>query len=211
MAEAKAKRIRVLVADDHLVVRMGLKALLALAPDIEVVGEASDGRLALRLVESLAPDVVIMDLMMPKLSGADATARIVAEYPATRVLVLTTFSSSADVKRALDVGAIGAVVKDASHEKLLAAIRNAHAGRRTVSPEIERNLESMPRLPELSDRQLEILSLVAKGFNNLEIARLLDLGRDCVKAHLKTIFARLNVSNRSEAAASAVANGLIRP
>lgn len=199
----------ILIADDHQVVRMGLATIIGLEKDLVVAGEAKDGIEAVRLAGELKPDVIVMDLMMPRLNGADATAKIRAADPSAKILILTTFSSSGGVKAALDAGAVGAIVKDSSDAELLAAMRAAAAGRRTVSREIRRHLSVAESAPTLSRRQTDILLYVAKGLTTDEISKLLGIGPDCVKAHLRTACSRLDASSRSEAAAMAVAKGLI--
>ena len=204
------RRIRVLLADDHLVVRMGLAAIIDLEADMSVIGEASNGDEAVRLAAELRPDVVIMDLMMPKLNGADASAKILRANPDAKILVLTTFGTSDELKNALVGGVLGALVKDSAHLELIAAIRATAAGHRHVSPVIERQIRSAPKRIELTERHVEILGYVAKGFSNADIANMIGIGRDCVKAHLKTAFARLNASSRSEAVAIAIREGLLK-
>ena len=199
-----------MLADDHLVVRMGLAAIMSIEQDMEVVGEASDGVEAVKLAARLHPDIVIMDIMMPKLDGVAATAEIRKRNPDTRILILTTFGTSEDLRRALAAGATGALVKDSAQTELVDAIRRCAAGEKTISPAIARQLQcEMPRA-ELSPRQLEMLGYVAKGFNNAEIATMVGIGRDCVKAHLSAAFTRLNASSRSEAVAIAIRNGLLQ-
>ena len=202
-------RIRILLADDHLVVRMGLAAIIGIEKDLELAGEAGNGREAVRLAAELDPDVIIMDLMMPKLDGVRATERILKENPDRKILILTTFGASEDIKRALDAGAIGAMVKDSAHAELIGAIRATAHGERTLSPSIKSQLKTSDATPSLTPRQLEILTYVAKGLNNREIAPLIGIGPDCVKAHLKTAFARLGAASRSEAVALAVHAKLI--
>jgi len=202
-------KISVLIADDHLVVRMGLATLLGVESDITVVGEASNGDEAVRLAKQLAPDVVIMDLMMPRMNGVEATAEIRRLGVPTQVLILTTFGESADIRRALDAGAVGAIIKDSGKALLVDAIRSASVGERIISPEIAHALSNTQPLHDLTSRQTEILQLVANGLNNREISDILGIGRDCVKAHLKTIFNRLEVSSRSEAVAIALREKLL--
>ena len=204
------RKIRILLADDHLVVRMGLAAIIGIEKDMTVVGEACDGREAVRLAAALKPDVIVMDLMMPKLGGADATEAILKANPAAKILILTTFGTSDELRRALDAGAVGALVKDSAHDQLIAAIRHAASGDLTISPEIKRQLKASEQKPELTSRQIEILTYVAKGLNNREIAKQIGIGPDCVKAHLKTAFSRLGAASRSEAVAIALRKGLLR-
>ena len=203
------RKIRILLADDHLVVRMGLAAIIGIEKDFELAGEAGNGREAVRLAAELDPDVIIMDLMMPQMDGVEATERIFRQNPDAKILILTTFGGSDDLKRALDAGALGAMVKDSAHAELIDAIRATARGERTLSPAIRSQLRSSTPQPDLTPRQIEILSYVAKGLNNREIAPLIGIGPDCVKAHLKTAFARLGVASRSEAVAIAVHAKLI--
>ena len=203
------KKTRILLADDHLVVRMGLAAIIDCENDLSVAGEAEDGAKAVELATALKPDVVVMDLMMPRMNGVDATAAITRECPDTKVLVLTTFSDSGDVRRALDAGASGAIVKDTSYDGLIAAIRTVSAGGNVLSSEIEGVISAKADAPKLSTRQIEILRLAAKGLSYGEISRLLNIGIDCVKSHMRTAFARLDASTRSEAVAKALGLGLI--
>ena len=204
------KKIRVMLADDHLVVRMGLAAIISIERDMEVVGEAADGAEAVKRAAELRPDVVIMDIMMPRLDGVAATAEIRKRNPGTQILILTTFGTSDDLRRALEVGATGALVKDSAQTELVNAIRECAAGRKIISPAVARQLQyEMPKI-ELSPRQLEMLNYVAKGFNNAEIANMVGIGRDCVKAHLSAAFTRLNAASRSEAVAIAIRLGLLQ-
>ena len=209
MSSKTGRKIKVMLADDHLVVRMGLAAIISIERDMEVVGEAADGAESVKLAAELHPDVVIMDIMMPKLDGVAATAEIRKHNPETKILILTTFGTSDELRRALDVGATGALVKDSAQTELVSAIRECAAGRKIISPAVARQLQyEMPKI-ELSPRQLEMLSYVAKGFNNAEIANMVGIGRDCVKAHLSAAFTRLNASSRSEAVAIAIRLGLL--
>ena len=210
MSSKTGRKVKVMLADDHLVVRMGLAAIISIERDMEVVGEAADGAEAVKLAAELHPDVVIMDIMMPKLDGVAATAEIRKRNPDTQILILTTFGTSDDLRRALEVGATGALVKDSAQTELVSAIRECAAGRKILSPAVARQLQSeMPKI-ELSPRQLEMLNYVAKGFNNAEIANMVGIGRDCVKAHLSAAFTRLNASSRSEAVAIAIRLGLLQ-
>ena len=210
MSEKPSKKpLRILIVDDHLVVRMGLSALISLEPGMSVVGEAEDGESALELVDKLHPDVVVMDIMMPRMNGVEATAQIAAVHPETRILLLTTFSASGEVVQALDAGAHGAIVKDSSQKDLVAAIKSVAAGKRTISPEISRTIAGVSSKPQLSERHLAILGYVAKGLSNPEIGKLLGIGPDCVKAHLKIIYSRLGVATRTEAVAMALRENML--
>ncbi len=201
---ATPKKIRILLADDHLIVRMGLATIIALEPDMEVVGEAEDGVEAVRLTDALAPDVIVMDVLMPNVDGSEATRQILSRHPTAKILLLTTFSKAAEIRTALEDGARGALLKDATRQTFADAIRRTANGQRTVSPEIEQEILLAQSLPSLSVRQKAILGYVAKGFNNREIARFENISVDGVRAHLKTIFARLGVASRTEAATTAL-------
>ena len=203
-------KIRILIADDHQIVRMGLTTIFAKETDIDVVGEARNGHEAVRLCRELHPDVVLMDLLMPKKSGADATAEILADNPSARVLILTTFGESDDVRRALDAGACGALIKDTPHTKLVAALRTVVRGKRVISPEIQQHLSDQPTIPGLSKRQLEILRFVADGLTTKSISDRLEIGPDGVNAHLRTIFSKLGASSRTEAVAIALRTHLLK-
>ena len=204
------KKLHVLLADDHLVVRIGLSALIDKQTDMSVIGEATDGTEAIELAEKLTPDVIVMDIMMPGTGGAEATIRIKREHPDVKILILTTFGSSPDVRRALNAGASGALSKDALQEELLNAIRRVADGECVIDKEIKSSLAAIPSVSTLSARQIEVLRLVAKGFDNKEIARLLELSVDGVKKHLKVIFASLGAASRTEAVSIALNDGLLK-
>ncbi len=204
------RKTRVLLADDHALLRMGLKALIDVQRDMAVVGEAEDGEAAVAAAARLTPDVVVMDLAMPALDGAEATRRILGERPETRVIILTAFADSADVGRALAYGACGAQMKGGPAEGLLAAIRIVRDGGEAVHPEIRRMVAETPKPIELTDRQKEILSAVARGFTTADIAGLLGISQSAVKQHMAHICERLGASNRSEAAAIAIRRQLVK-
>ena len=205
-----SNRIKILIADDHQIVRMGLTTIFARESDFEVVGEARNGIEAVRLARELNPDIILMDHLMPKKSGADATAEILTTTPSAKVLILTTFGESEEVKRALDAGASGALIKDTPHTKLVAAIRAVTKGKRIISPEIQQNLTDQSGVPELSSRQLEILKFIADGLTTKAISDKLEIGPDGVNAHLRTIFSKFGASSRTEAVAIALRKHLLK-
>ena len=204
--------IRVLVADDHLVVRQGIRGLIEEEEGIELVGEAANGEEAVRLVGLWEPDVVLMDLRMPVLDGADATARIRTGQPDVNVLVLTTYDSDAEVLRAVEAGATGYLLKDASREDLLEGIRQAAEGKAVLAPTVaSRVLDKLraPAAPALSLREIEVLELLRAGQANRQIARALHISEATVKTHLIHIFSKLGVENRTEAVAVALDRGIL--
>lgn len=204
------KTIRILLADDHSLIRMGLAALFKYQKDIKVVGEAEDGDEAVRLALRLKPDVVVMDLAMPVMDGATATARIREVLPETRVLILTSFGTSADLSRALAAGATGALNKDSGNDELLTSIRTVADGGRSVSDEIARLIEEEPAPPEFTERQLEVLHAVTRGLTNAEIGRQFGISADAVKQHVNAIFAKLGAANRTEAVTIALRKQLLK-
>lgn len=202
--------IRVLVADDHTVVRDGLRAILTAAADIDLVGEAASGSEALALADRLDPDVVLMDLRMPGPDGATATALLGQHHPHIRVLVLTTYDTDADIQRATRAGALGYLLKDATRADLLAGIRAAARGESVLAPRVaSRLLHRMRASDTPSAREVEILRLVASGASNPEIARALHLSLSTVKTHLLHVFAKLGVGDRTEAVTAAARAGYL--
>jgi two-component system, NarL family, response regulator NreC len=212
--------IRIVLADDHTVLRAGLKALLEGQRDFEVVGEASDGRELIRIVEQTTPDVVITDLGMPNLNGTDATAKVVAQYPKTRVIVLSMHSDEGYVLRALKAGARGYLVKESAEADLMSAIRAVHSGRAFFSPSIsallmedyvrqtrERGLEDSYEL--LSIREREVLQLIAEGKSNKDIANILGLSVYTIETHRGNILQKLNLHSVPELILYAVRKGVI--
>lgn len=205
--------VKLLIADDHPVVRSGLRGMLEGQPDFEVVGEAEDGAEAVALVGRLGPDVVLMDLRMPKMDGVAATSRIKAEHPETNVLVLTTYESDADILKAVAAGATGYLLKDTPREGLYGAIRAAAEGRPLLASAVAARLMDRVRRPSEetpSAREIEILELVAGGKSNKEIARELWIGETTVKTHLLHVFGKLGVSDRTAAVTAALKRGIIR-
>jgi len=203
-------KIRVLIADDHSVVRMGLASLLGTANNVEVVGEAIDGADAVRKALALAPDVVVMDLVMPRKDGVAATKEIHAAAPGVRILVLTTFGTSDEIAHALKAGASGAIMKSATNRELLAAVQAVAAGRSAVSEEVEGILANDPPIPDLSQRQHEILESITRGLTNKEIATQLEISLESVKSHIKVLLEKLGAASRTEAVAIAVRKQLLK-
>jgi DNA-binding NarL/FixJ family response regulator len=209
-----SERIRIVVCDDHLIVRSGLVALLGSQADFEVTGEAGDGFEALALVKLHRPDVVLMDLRMPESGGVrDGVAAITAiraAVPETRVLVVTTYDADRDIRRALDAGAAGYVLKDIPRERLFESIRALAAGRQSVDPRIAAKLsDPLAAAEALSEREIEVLRRVAEGLNNKEIGRALHISEATVKTHLIHIYGKLRVEDRAAAVAEGVRRGYL--
>jgi DNA-binding NarL/FixJ family response regulator len=204
--------IRLLIADDHPVVRDGLRGMLANEADFEVVGEAASGTEAVLLTERERPDVVLMDLQMPGVDGATATAEITERFPGTRVLVLTTYDTDADILRAVEAGATGYLLKDAPRERLFPAIRSAARGETVLAPTVATRLVNRMRVPAeeaLTSREIEVLGLVARGSSNADVAASLFISEATVKTHLLHIFGKLGVDDRTAAVVSALERGII--
>ena len=204
--------IRVVVVDDHPVVRAGLRGMLAAHPDIEVAGEASSAAGAVTAVLEHRPDVVLMDLRMPGTDGVQATRLVLARQPQCRVVVLTTYDNDADILHAVEAGASGYLLKDASPEELAQAIRAAAAGGSVLAPSVAAKLVSRLRSPPvLSPREIEVLRLVSTGQTNAEIGRALFISEATVKTHLLRAFSKLSVSDRTAAVTAALALGILPP
>ncbi|MGI8754511.1 MAG: response regulator [Acidimicrobiales bacterium] len=202
---------RVLLADDHPVVREGLAGILEAEPDIEVVGQAGDGREAVRLAAALSPDVVLMDLRMPILDGVAATVEIGRVAPGARVLVLTTYDTDGDILRAVEAGATGYLLKDVAPSVLAEAVRSAARGETVLSPRVAARLVDRVRVPHeaLTPRETDVLRLVARGATNGEAAQRLCIGEATVKSHLQHVFTKLGVDDRTAAVTRAMELGLI--
>jgi DNA-binding NarL/FixJ family response regulator len=202
-------KIRILVADDHFVVRMGLTALVNTEPDLEVVGEAVDGAQAVTAFDKHKPDLVLMDLRMPVRDGVWATTEIKARHPNARVLMLTTFDGDTDIHRAMQAGAQGYVLKNSTGDKLIPALRAVAAGQRWIPKEIATRLASRNLFEDLTPRELQVLEQMAKGLANKEIADVLKITGHTVKDHLKSILGKLHVADRTEAVTVAIQRGII--
>lgn len=202
--------IKVLIADDHALVRMGLVSLLQMEPDINVVGEAEDGEDAILQVQKAKPDVIVLDLMMPVKDGIVATRTIKERHPKANVLILTTSSSSDAILQAIDAGAAGVILKSAANAELLQAIRTVAAGGRAISPDVRRMIDEDPPVPKLTRRQQEILESVTRGLTNPDIAKQFGISLGCVKDHINLIFTKLGAANRSEAVAIAIQKHLLK-
>jgi DNA-binding NarL/FixJ family response regulator len=205
-------RIRILVVDDHPIVRSGITSVLATQADFDVVGDAANGDQAVDAAARLAPDLVLMDLRMPVKSGVDASAAILAARPSTRIVVLTTYASDGEVLRAIEAGAVGYLLKDVPHEELFRALRAVARGERYLAPVVTERLmarwQQPPRLT-LTDRELDVLRCVVRGDGNKQIAAALGIAEPTVKAHLVHIFEKLSVENRTAAARVARERGLV--
>ncbi|MER5513199.1 MULTISPECIES: response regulator transcription factor [unclassified Streptomyces] len=221
-SEGEKKPARVVVADDQTVVREGIVMLLGLLSGVEVVGAAGDGEEAVRLVAELAPDVVLMDLRMPRCDGVEATRRIRSEYPGTQVVVLTTFADDESLFPALKAGARGYLTKDAGGDEIVRAVQSVLSGDAGLSPSIQRRLLERLSQPEpapvateapdgLTARETEVLVLIAEGLTNQEIARKLHVSTATVKTHINNLFAKTGLKDRAQAVRYAYGKGLVRP
>lgn len=213
---ADFKSIRVLIADDHAVVRNGLGSFLSAYDDFELVGEAKNGEQAVRICEQCRPDVILMDLVMPGMDGARATHLIREKFPMVQVIALTSFKEREQVQSAIQAGAIGYLLKDISAEELARAIRQAHAGKPTLAPEAADVLIQAARNPEtrlgddLTEREREVLALMVDGLNNRQIAERLVVGLSTAKSHVSNVLSKLGVSTRTEAVSFALKNSILR-
>jgi DNA-binding NarL/FixJ family response regulator len=206
------KEIRLVIADDHLVVRDGLRGMLESQPDFKVVAEASNGAEAVRQVIDLVPEVVLMDLRMPVMDGVSAIREIKAKQEEVQILVLTTYDSDADILPAIEAGATGYLLKDASREELYTAIRSTARGEAVLAPGVAAKLLGRMRAPaeeRLTKRELEVLQLVAEGASNKDIASSLHISQATVKSHLIHIFSKLGVSDRTAAVTAAIKRGIL--
>ena len=215
MSISSSQPIRVMLVDDHTMVRRGLAAFLKVFDDLQLAGEAESGEAAIQLCADLLPDVILMDMVMPDMDGAAATRAIRQHFPQVQVIALTSFKEGDLVKNALEAGAIGYLLKDVSADELVRAIRAAHAGRATLSPEAAQALvETANQQParglDLTERELEVLALMVEGLNNTQIAGRLTVSSSTIKSHVSNILSKLGVASRTEAVTLALRSHLIR-
>ena len=203
-------KVSLLLIDDHTVMRMGLASLLRTCKELTVVGDAGDGESGVRKAMKLRPDVVIMDLIMPRMSGAEATKTLLEQWPEAKVLILTTFGTADGLSKALKAGARGAILKSADLSELRKAIADVAAGQAYISTEIRHIMDEDPPIEVLSPRQGEILQAIARGLNNTDIAKLLGISLDMVREHTSALFQKLGAANRTEAVAIALRKHLLK-
>ena len=206
---AESEIIRVILVDDHPVVRFGLGAIIALQPDMEVVAEAGSGEEACAICAKKPADIVLMDLRLPGLSGVDAIRTIRKTQPKLRFIVLTTYDGDEDIHRALEAGARAYLLKAMSHKDLANAIRSVHAGMKFIPPTVSKSLSKRPPHSDLSSREMEVLELIVQGFSNKEIGDELGISEATVKWHINIILSRLNVTDRTQATVAALQRGII--
>lgn len=202
-------KVRILIVDDHFIVRIGLQTSLSMSPQMCVVKEASTGTQAIEMYRQSQPDIVLMDVRLPDLSGIEATATLCREFPGAKVIMISTYDAEADVHRAFQAGARGYLLKDVLNEELLTAIRTVHEGGKHIPPHIARCLAEHAAGPELTERELEVLRLLVKGLSNREIGQMLGFTENTAKFHVKHILLKLAVSDRTEAATVAFQRGIL--
>ena len=202
-------RIRILIAEDHLIARVGVTTIVNMQPDMTVVAEAANGQQAVELFRKHLPDVTLLDLRMPVMSGVEAAVAIRREHPEARLIALTTYGGDEDIRRALQAGVQAYLTKDVLHDELLKAIRAVHAGETFLPPSVAATLAAQLPGPVLSAREIEVLSLIVGGLANKQIAYKLNIAEHTVKNHVKNILAKLGVADRTQAATAAIQRGII--
>lgn len=206
---SQSTTIRVLIVDDHSIVRQGLTTIINRDPEMTVIAQAEDGQQALDCFREYQPDVTLMDLRMPQMGGIEAITAICAEFKAARIVVLTTYDGDEDIYRGLQAGAKGYLLKDAKPNELLNVIRTIHRGQQYIPPEVGAKLVQRMSNPELSERELDVLRLMAQGMSNLEISTTLSIGESTVKSHVNRILSKLGVNDRTQAVIIAVKRGIV--
>lgn len=203
-------KIKILIVDDHAIVRMGLASLLGTRPELEVVGDTGNGEEAVRKAARLKPDIILLDMVMPGMDGAETTRRLIEADAGTRILILTSYGSSDGIAHALEAGALGAVIKTLDFKELLKAIKEVAAGRKYISREMQEQLSVSEPISNLSPRQNEILNCLARGLNNSDIAALLGISRSVVREHEMALYAKIGAANRTEAVTIALRKHLLK-
>ena len=207
---SQSTTIRVLIVDDHSIVRQGLATIINRDPEMTVIAQAEDGQQAIDRFREYQPDVTLMDLRMPQMGGVEAITAICAEFKSARIVVLTTYDGDEDIYRGLQAGAKGYLLKDAKPNELLNAIRTVHRGQQYIPPEVGAKLVQRMSNPELSERELDVLRLMAQGMSNLEIGTALSIGESTVKSHVNRILSELGVNDRTQAVIIAFKRGIVR-
>ncbi|MDF5715794.1 MAG: response regulator transcription factor [Rhizonema sp. NSF051] len=206
---SQSTNIRVLIVDDHSIIRQGLATIINRDPEMTVIAQAEDGQQAINLFREYQPDVTLMDLRMPQMAGVEAISTICAEFKSARIIVLTTYNSDEDIYRGLHAGAQGYLLKDAKPNELLTAIRTVHRGQKYIPLEVGAKLVQRMSNPELSERELEVLRSMAQGMSNSDIATALSIGESTVKSHVNRILSKLGVNDRTQAVIVAVKRGIV--
>ena len=207
--ESKTAPLRILIAEDHLIARLGVRAIVSTQPDMEVVAEAINGEQAVALFREHQPDVMVADMRMPVMSGYEAVAAICREFPGARIVALSTFSGDEDIRRALAAGVGAYLSKGALYEELVEAIREVHAGRRYMNPVVAARLAEQVPPPDLSSREMDVLNLIVQGITNKEIGHTLGIAEYTVKNHVKSILSKLGAEDRTKAATMAIQRGIV--
>lgn len=204
-----ADPIRILIAEDHLIARVGVKTIINTQPDMQVIAEAANGVQAVEMFRKLRPDITLMDVRMPEMSGVEATRAVREEFPEAHIIALSTYGGDEDVRRALQAGAQSYLTKDVLHDELIRAIHAVHAGENYLSPAVAAALEPSALPAGLSAREAEVLTLIVKGYGNKQIAYALGIAEHTVKNHVKSILSKLSVDDRTQAATAAIQRGII--
>jgi DNA-binding NarL/FixJ family response regulator len=204
-----SETIRILVAEDHLVARVGVTTIVNMQPDMAVVAEASNGRQAIEMYRLHLPDVALLDMRMPVMGGVEAAAAIRAEFPDAKMIALSTYGGDEDIRRALSAGVLAYLTKDVLHDELLTAVRAVHSGQRYLPPAVAASLAAQLPRSDLSTRELEVLKLIVKGLANKQIAYTLNIAEYTVKNHVKNILSKLGVQDRTQAATAAIQRGIV--